>query len=155
MRVAVGADALGRELKQQLTEHLGALGHDVIDVNADQDPEIDYPEVAVAAASAVLDGQADRALLMCGTGIGMAIAANKIPGIRAANVSDAYSAERAAMSNDAQVLCLGGQVIGLQHAKLLVERWLQSRFAGGRSARKVAKLIALDDRPAHPRALDT
>lgn len=144
MKIAIGSDALGHDLKVVLAEHLIALGHQVVDVGPDDDPGVDYPDVAVAAASAVLLNQADRALLVCGTGIGMSIAANKVPGVRAANVGDAYSAERAVKSNDAQILCLGSQVVGPQHAKILIEHWLNSQFAGGRSVRKVAKLRALD-----------
>ncbi len=144
MRIAVGADDLGADLKGLLARQMAESGHEIVDVNTELAPNADYPDVAVLAAQAVARGDVDRALLVCGTGIGMSIAANKVPGVRAANVGDAYSAERAVKSNNAQVLCLGSQVIGLQHARLLVEHWLNSAFAGGRSTRKVAKLIELD-----------
>jgi ribose 5-phosphate isomerase B len=92
----------------------------------------------------VASGQVERAVLVCGTGLGMAIVANKVPGIRAASVTDPYSAERAIRSNNAQVLCLGGKVLGVDVATLLVDHWMAGEFAGGGSARKVAKIEALD-----------
>src|SRR5437588_679 len=103
-------------------------------------------DIAVDVAEGVAAGQAERAVLVCGTGIGMAIAACKIPGIRAAAVADPYSAERAQKSNNAQVLCLGAKVVGSEVATLLLDHWLDSTFQGGASARKVAKIDALDTR---------
>ncbi len=105
---------------------------------------MDYPDVAEQVARAVAAGTYGRAILVCGTGIGMAITANKVPGVRAAQASDPYSAERARKSNDAQVLCLGARIVSTENAKLLVDHWLASEFQGGGSARKVAKMNALD-----------
>ncbi len=108
--------------------------------------EIDYPDVAVEVAREVAAGTYDRALLLCGTGIGMAIAANKVPGVRAAQAADTYSAERARKSNDAQVLAIGARTLGPELARTIVDAWLASEFEGGSSAPKVAKLTALDER---------
>jgi len=100
--------------------------------------------VAVPVARAVAAGEVDRAVLVCGTGLGMAIVANKVRGVRAAPVTDPYSAERAIKSNNARVLCLGSLVVGTEVAKLLVDHWLDGEFAGGNSGRKVAKIEELD-----------
>lgn len=146
MRIAIGADHHGFQLKELLKEHMTALGHDVQDHGCHSVDEVDYPDVAVVVAEDVAAGEAERAVLVCGTGIGMAIAACKVPGVRAAAVSDPYSAERAQKSNNAQVLCLGAKVVGTEVATLLLDLWLESEFQGGASARKVAKIDALDAR---------
>lgn len=143
MKFAVGADHLGNSLKRRVAEHLRERGHEVDDLSP-TDEEVDYPDVAEVVAHQVAGGRADAGVLVCGTGIGMAIAANKVPGIRAANVSDPYSAERASGSNNAQILCLGAKVVGPELATILVDHWLSVGFQGGSSARKVAKIDALD-----------
>ena len=144
MKIAVGADHLGRPLKDAISRHLGELGHEVVDFGVTTDDPVDYPDVAVEVAEAVAAGRYGRAILVCGTGIGMSITANKVPGVRAANVADPYSAERARKSNDAQVLCLGARVVPPEVATIIVDHWLASEFQGGESARKVAKIEALD-----------
>ena len=144
MKIAVGADDLGYPLKESVKGHLEALGHEVVDFGAYDTTPVDYPDVAADVARAVAAGEFHRAILVCGTGIGMSIAANKVPGVRAANVSDPYSAERARKSNDAQVLCLGSRVVGPAVADILVDHWLDAEFQGGNSARKVGKIDALD-----------
>jgi ribose 5-phosphate isomerase B len=144
VKIAVGADDLGFPLKEAIKEHLQARGHEVIDFGVGLDQTADYPDVAEPVARAVAQGKAERAVLCCGTGLGMAIVANKIAGVRAGTVSDPYSAERLVKSNDAQVLCLGGRTIGPEVANLLVDHFLASEFQGGNSARKVAKISALD-----------
>ena len=106
MRIAVGADSNGLELKEVVKEHLEAKGHDVVDYGVERDQDVDYPDIAEMVARAVAAGDVDRAVLCCGTGLGMAIVANKVRGVRAAPVTDPYSAERAIKSNDAKVLCL-------------------------------------------------
>lgn len=146
MRIAVGADINGYALKEVVKEHLLAKGHDVVDFGVEADSDIDYPEVGEPVARAVADGKAERAVLVCGTGLGMAIVANKVHGVRAASVTDPYSAERAIKSNNAKVLCLGGLVVGTNVAPLLVDHWLEGEFAGGNSGRKVAKIDDLDRR---------
>ena len=146
MRIGVGADANGYLMKEAVKGHLAALGHDVVDYGVVDAADVDYPDVAVPVATAVARREIERAVLVCGTGLGMAIAANKVPGVRAASVSDPYSAERAIRSNDARVLCLGGKVIGIEVATRLVDHWMNGEFEGGDSARKVAKVVALDIR---------
>jgi ribose 5-phosphate isomerase B len=144
VRIAIGADHNGFRLKEAIKRHLTDLGQDFRDYGVDSDSPVDYPDVAHRVARVVADGSFDRAILVCGTGLGMAIVANKVRGVRAASVSDPYSAERAVKSNNAQVLCLGGKVLAPEVANLLVDHWLASEFAGGDSARKVAKINALD-----------
>lgn len=144
MRVVVAADENGRVLKDAVAEHLRVTGHEVHEPGGSAAPGADYPDVAEAAVQLVVDGLAERAILICGTGLGMAIAANKIPGIRAGSVTDPYSAERLVKSNDAQVMCLGGRVVGSEVAKVLVDHFMASTFQGGESARKVRKIHALE-----------
>lgn len=146
MRIALGADHHGYSLKEVVKRHLVELGHDVSDLGTHSADPVDYPDVAERVAREVAAGAVERAVLVCGTGLGMAIAANKVTGVRAATVTDPYSAERAMKSNNAQVLCLGGRVLGPDVALLLVDHWMGSTFAGGDSARKVAKIDALDTR---------
>ncbi len=146
MRIAVGADHLGRELKDSIKRHLEALGHDVVDLGCNEGDEVDYPDVAAAVATRIAEATAERAVLVCGTGIGMAIAANKVRGVRAAVATDPYSAERAAASNNAQVLCLGAQVIGASVAPMLVDTWLAAEFDEHRSGRKLAKINDIETR---------
>ena len=145
MRIAIGADHLGFPLKEAVREHLQSLGHEAVDYGVHETSPVDYPDVAIEVAHAVAAGTFDRAILVCGTGIGMAITANKVPGVRAASVADPYSAERARKSNDAQVLCLGARVVAPNVATIIVDHWLASEFQGGDSARKVAKIDALDE----------
>lgn len=144
MKIAVGADHNGYNLKQRVAAHLIELGYDVADFGCHDEGAVDYPDIAAPVARAVGRGDFDRAILICGTGLGMAITANKIPGVAAASVTDPYSAERARKSNNAQILCLGAKVVGDELAILLVNHWLSSEFAGGDSARKVAKIEALE-----------
>jgi ribose 5-phosphate isomerase B len=148
MRIAVGADLNGLELKEVVKGHLVSSGHEVIDFGVASEQDIDYPDVAEPVARAVASGEVERAVLCCGTGLGMAIVANKVRGVRAAPVTDPYSAERAIKSNDARVLCLGGLVVGKNVAPLLVDHWITGEFAGGNSGRKVAKIEDLDRREA-------
>ncbi|MEX1334596.1 MAG: RpiB/LacA/LacB family sugar-phosphate isomerase [Candidatus Limnocylindrales bacterium] len=146
MRIAVGADANAVELKDLVRAHLTELGHEVVDYGLQPGQDEDYPDVAEPVARAVAAGEVERAVLCCGTGLGMAIVANKVHGVRAAPVTDPYSAERAIKSNDARVLCLGSLVVGRNVAPLLVDHWIAGEFAGGRSERKVEKIKQLDDR---------
>lgn len=129
-RIVIGNDEAGVEYKEALKALLEADSRvaSVLDVGVRADDSTAYPHVAVNAARKVADGQADRALLICGTGLGVAIAANKVPGIRAVTAHDAYSVERSVLSNNAQVLTMGQRVIGLELAKKLVGEWLNYRF---------------------------
>ena len=148
-RIAIGADDAGLELKRALIEHIRDLGLGVEDVGIDSaeaaaSAEVDYPDVAERLARGIARGDWDRGILVCGTGIGMAIAANKVPGVRAAQAHDVYSAERARKSNDAHIVTLGARVVGVELAKMVVSAFLASEFAGGASVRKVDKLRRLD-----------
>ena len=145
MRLAIGSDHLGYPLKEILRAHLAQQGYECDDLGAYDAEPVDYPDVAAALAQDVAEGKHDRGILICGTGIGMAIVANKVPGIRAAQVQDIYSAERAAKSNDAQIITLGALVTGPELAKKLVDAYLASEFAGGGSTRKVEKIKAVDE----------
>ncbi len=141
LRIVVGADDAGYQYKEALKKDLEAseLVASVIDVGVDADGHTAYPRVAIAAAELVATGEADRALLVCGTGLGVAIAANKVPGIRAVTAHDSFSVERAVLSNDAQVLTMGQRVIGLELARRLAREWLGYRFdPTSASAEKVA-----------------
>ena len=142
--IAVGADDAGAALKQHLAAYLQDRGYQVKDFGDGEGR--DYPDVAAEVAEAVARGEHDRALLVCGTGLGMAIAANKIPGVRAATAHDPYSAERARKSNNAQVLAMGARVIAPEAAEKVLDHWLTAEFEPGPSSPKVAKLEALDDR---------
>jgi ribose 5-phosphate isomerase B len=142
--IGIGSDEIGAPLKAELKTYLEEHGYHVCDYGSGAGE--DYPDVGARVAEAVARGEHDRAVLVCGTGIGMAIAANKVPGIRAAQIPDTYSAERARKSNDAQIACFGSKTIGAEAAKLCLEHWLQSEFAGGRSAPKVEKLKQLEGR---------
>src|SRR5918997_2631028 len=129
LRIVVGSDEAGLQYKKILRTDLEADDHvaKVIDVGVNED-STDYPHIAVRAARLIAAGDADRALLVCGTGLGVAISANKVPGIRAVTAHDSFSVERAVLSNDAQVLCLGERVVGLEVAKRLTREWLDYRF---------------------------
>ena len=148
--IAVGADDAGAPLKQRLASYLRQQGWEVEDFG--DGTGRDYPDVAAEVAEAVARGEHDRALLVCGTGLGMAITANKVPGVRAVTAHDPYSAERARKSNDAQVLTMGARVIAPEAAEVVLEHWLASEFEGGRSTPKVDKMKAVDARYRTTRA---
>ncbi len=148
----IGSDEAGYELKETIKRHLMAdLGMAVLDVGCHDTQAVDYPDVAEDLAGRIATGDHQRGILICGTGIGMAIAANKVPGVRAAQCHDTYSAERARKSNNAQVLTMGARVIGSELAKQIVDSWLNSEFAGGASARKVAKIGGIEEKYTHDR----
>jgi ribose 5-phosphate isomerase B len=147
MKIAIGCDEAGLPLLDVVREYLrGKPEIEVQDFGVHSADSVDYPDIAERVAMAVANGEAERAILVCGTGIGMCITANKVPGVRAALCHDTYSAERARKSNDAQVITMGARVIGPELAKSILEVWLASEFAGGRSAPKVAKMNAVDER---------
>lgn len=143
MKIGLGSDHNAHHLKQVLQQYITEeLGHEVIDYGSkDNCTEIDYPGVAFTVGTAIMNNQLDRGILVCGTGLGMAIAACKVPGIRAATTHDVYSAERACKSNDAQIITLGEKVIGIEATKKVVEIYLNSAFPGGNSARKVQQIM--------------
>jgi ribose 5-phosphate isomerase B len=140
MKIALGADHAGFALKEYLKEGLVARDHEVIDLGTHGEESVDYPDYAHAVARAIVAGDADVGLLVCGTGVGQSMAANRHPGIRAAVCSDTFSARMARLHNDANVLCLGARVVGGGLAEDLVTAFLASGFEGGRHARRVAKI---------------
>ena len=142
-RIVIGADDAGFAYKETLRELLAADSRvdSVVDVGVASAEATPYPRVAVKAASIVARGDADRALLICGTGLGVAITANKVRGIRAVTAHDSYSVERSVKSNNAQVLTLGARVIGLELAKKLVDEWLEHRFDPGSASAAKVRLI--------------
>jgi ribose 5-phosphate isomerase B len=146
MKIAIGCDEAGLPLLDALREHLRAQNIELLDFGVHTADPVDYPDIGLAVAESVAKGEAERAILVCGTGIGMSITANKVPGVRAALCHDTYSAERARKSNDAQVITMGARVIGVELAKSIIDAWMASEFAGGRSAPKVAKMNAVDDK---------
>ena len=146
-RLVVGGDDAGYQYKQALTADLerDPRGAEVIDVGVGADGHTPYPSVAISAAELVRDGAADRALLVCGTGLGVAIAANKVPGVRAVTAHDSFSVERSVLSNNAQVLTFGQRVVGLELARRLAREWLGYEFdETSASAEKVAVLSAYE-----------
>ncbi len=145
MTLAIGCDEAGFELKELLKARLQERGHEVMDYGVRAGETALYPDVAFAVAEGVARGDHDRAVLICGTGIGMCISANKVRGVRAAQAHDTYSAERARKSNDAQVLCLGARVLGPELAKSILDTWLEAEFEGGRSAPKVDRIAAFEE----------
>ncbi|MCV7065065.1 ribose-5-phosphate isomerase [Mycolicibacterium farcinogenes] len=150
LRIVVGCDDAGLQYKDALRADLEADDRvaSVVDVGVGADEHTAYPHVAVAAARMIADGQADRALLICGTGLGVAISANKVPGIRAVTAHDSFSVERAVLSNNAQVLCFGQRVIGLELARRLAREWLGYTFdPASASADKVAAICGYE--PQH------
>ncbi len=150
LRVVVGSDDAGYEYKEALKGDLRADDRvvEVTDVGVGTDENTAYPHIAVAAARLVAEGKADRALLVCGTGLGVAISANKVPGIRAVTAHDSFSVERSVLSNNAQVLCFGQRVIGLELARRLAREWLNYEFdPESPSASKVDAIDQYDPAP--------
>lgn len=142
MKIAIGCDEAAWDMKEAVKAELARQGHELLDFGTHDNQPVLYPDIAVALAEGIGRGEAERGLLFCGTGIGMAISANKVPGIRAAQAHDTYSAERASRSNDAQILTIGARVVGLELAKAIVQAFLASRFDGGRSQPKIDALAA-------------
>ena len=143
--IAVGADDAAFALKAKIVDYLKSKGIPVEDYGVNKpDPSVLYPDVALTVAQAIAAGKHDRGILMCGTGIGVAITANKVPGIRAAVCHDPYSTERSRKSNDCQIMTLGSRVVGEELAKSLVDTWLASDYQGGKSAPKVERMKKID-----------
>ena len=145
-KIVVASDHFGLPLKNVVRDYLREKGYEVDDLGVHTDDPVDYPDVGAGLAEVVSRGQYDRGVLVCGTGAGMAIVANKVPGVRAVCVQDPYTAERARASNDAQVITMGSQIIGPAVARKLIDIWLESEFQGGRSAPKVAKINQVDEK---------
>ena len=144
MKVAIGSDHRGFDIKQQIMAIATELGHECIDVGASDNNPVDYPDLAYLAATAVSKNEADRAILTCATGIGMSMAANKVHGIRAALCHDELSAQISRDHNNANVLCLSADQIGVVLLRKMVEVWLSTEFSGGRHERRVKKIEAIE-----------
>ena len=144
MRIAVGSDHAGYSLKERVRPVLESAGHEVVDVGTDSEESTDYPRYAAEAARMVAEGEADRAVLACGSGVGVSIVANKVDGVRAVNAHDAEEAEMSRRHNDANVLALAGRRLEEGDAEAIVERFLATEFEGGRHQRRVAQIAEVE-----------
>lgn len=144
MKIALGADHAGPEAKARLAALLTAAGHEVLDLGTDGEASVDYPDFAEAVSRAVVDGRVERGVLVCGTGIGMSIAANKVAGIRAAKCNDPEEARLCRAHNDANVLCVGSRVLDPSVMDAVVQAFVDGPFEGGRHATRVGKMMALE-----------
>ena len=144
MRIAIGSDHRGVAARKRLIGQLQRLGNEVIDCGSDGDQAVDYPDIAADVARRVSDASVERGILLCCTGVGMAIAANKLPGVRAATCHDEVTAEMSRRHNDLNVLCLSAELIGSDVQEKIIRTWLSTPFEGGRHARRVAKIAALE-----------
>jgi ribose 5-phosphate isomerase B len=149
MRIAVGSDHRGTPLRKRVVELLGSLGQEVVDLGTHDNCPVDYPDIAAAVAGRVSNGEAERGILICGSGLGMCIVANKFPGVRAAPCHDDVTAELSRRHNDLNVLCLSGDMLGERLVGRLVAIWLNTAFEGGRHSERVAKIAALERRNGH------
>lgn len=144
MKIAVGCDHGGLNLKNMAKDLLTKQGIEVVDMGTYTTDSVDYPDFAAKVANAVAGGEVDRGILVCGTGIGISIAANKVKGIRAALCHDVFSATMSREHNNANILCMGERVIGLGLAEMIINAWLKSEFQGGRHAGRVEKIMKLE-----------
>ena len=140
MKIAIGNDHRGVPAKQRVSAVLGGLGHEVVDLGPCSGASVDYPDYAIPVAEAVAAGTADRGVLICATGHGMCIAANKVHGVRAVNCRDLVDAELSRLHNDANVMCLSADLLGEEAMERMVRTWLDTKFEGGRHARRLEKI---------------
>lgn len=145
MRIAFGSDHAGYRLKEELVARARELGHEVVDFGTESEESVDYPDYARPVAEAVSEGAVDRGVLVCASGIGMSIAANKVRGVRAARVDTADEAAFSRLHNDANVLCIGQRFVDWGEAKKALETWLETGFEGGRHERRVKKIEAIEE----------
>jgi ribose 5-phosphate isomerase B len=145
MKVAVGNDHRGVSAKQRVSTVLTGMGHEVIDLGASSSASVDYPDYALPVAEAVSNHIADRGVLICATGHGMCIAANKVHGVRAANCRDTVDAEMSRLHNDANVMCLSADLLGEDAIERMVKAWLDTKFEGGRHARRLEKIAKYEE----------
>src|SRR4051794_41395306 len=150
MRIAVGSDHAGFHLKEHVRHVLEAQGHEIVDVGTASPDSVDYPRYAEEASRLVAAGEADRAVLACGSGVGVSIVANKVAGVRAVNAHDASEAEMARRHNDANVVTLSGSRLGPEQADSIVATFLRTDFEGGRHARRVGQIVALETASKEP-----
>ena len=144
MKIAIAADHGGFELKDSMVEYIKSLGNEVVDLGTNSADSVDYPDYAKKVCEEIQKGNSHLGILICGTGIGMSLAANKFEGIRAACVSDVYSAKMSRNHNNANVLCFGARVIGDEVAKLIIKTFLENEFEAGRHQRRVDKIMAFE-----------
>lgn len=149
MRVAIDCDDAATDLKKIIYDYLKQQGVSITDLNYRSRKDTDYPEIGFNLAIEIRDGRYDRGILICGTGLGMAMIANKVEGVFAGTCHDVYSAERLAKSNDAQILTMGARVVGPELAKMIVDAWLRSEFQGGGSTPKVEQMRRLEHESFH------
>ena len=145
MKIAIGSDHGGINHKAYIKNYLTENGYEVVDFGTNTPDSVDYPDIAKEVAVAVRDNNFDRGILICGTGIGMSLAANKVKGIRAAHVTDCYSARMAKEHNDAQIICIGERITGPDLALEIVKTYLASEHLGGRHANRVNKIMAIEE----------
>ena len=144
MKIAIAADHGGFELKDSMVEYIKSLGNEVVDLGTNSADSVDYPDYAKKVCEEIQQENSDLGILICGTGIGMSLAANKFEGIRAACVSDVYSAKMSRNHNNANVLCIGARVIGDEVCKLIIKTFLENEFEAGRHQRRVDKIMAFE-----------
>lgn len=144
MRIAIGSDHRGFDVKRRIVMQLRQMEHEVLDLGPETQDSVDYPDFAFEVARAVGTGRAERGILICGTGIGMCIAANKVTGVRAAPCHDSITAEMSRRHNDANVLCLSADLLGEELIERMVRIWLSTTFEGGRHARRVEKIVRFE-----------
>lgn len=144
MKIAIAADHGGFELKNSMVEYIKSLGNEVVDLGTNSADSVDYPDYAKKVCEEIQKGNCELGILICGTGIGMSLAANKFKGIRAACVSDVYSAKMSRNHNNANVLCIGARVVGDEVAKLIIKTFLENKFEAGRHQRRVDKIMSFE-----------
>ena len=150
MKIAIGSDHRGYEAKRRVLARLQELGHEVLDLGTQSAESVDYPDYAFEVAKSVSQGRVERGILVCGTGIGMCIAANKVRGVRAAPCHDTVTVEMSRRHNDANVLCLSADLLGDELIDRMLRIWLETEFEGGRHARRVKKIISYESRADRP-----
>lgn len=144
MKIVLGSDHAGFSLKETIKEHLSSQGYEIIDCGTDSEESVDYPDFGAKVAKTICDGVCEKGILVCGTGIGISIAANKLPGIRAAVCHDLFTAQASREHNDANILAMGARVIESSLALEMVDLWLSTPFSGGRHQRRIDKISALE-----------
>lgn len=146
MKIVIGCDHGGFEHKNAIAEHLKSKGHEVVDCGIYENKSVDYPDIAIKVCEQITSGNCQRGILVCGTGIGMSLAANKVDGIRAACCSEHFSAKYTRLHNDSNILCLGGRVIGIGTAIELADLFIDTEFEGGRHQTRVDKVMAIENK---------
>jgi len=147
MKIVLGSDHVGYSMKNELATFIAGMGHDITDIGAHSTDRANYPIYGRLAAERVATGESDAAILICGTGFGISLAANSVRGIRCVNCTEPYTALLSRQHNNANALALGARVIGIEMAKMIVKAWLTAEFEGGRHATRVEMLIAMSDKP--------